>query len=720
MAVVVAEGVVVVKADGKEIPHQIADDIEAGSGAMESAGAGVGRKIFGGIIGAYAAIGGTQAIFGYFKDSILGASDLNETLSKSETIFGANAKSIEKWGDTAATTVGMSKEAAIAAAAGFGDMFTQIGFTDDAAANMSKSVVQAAADLGSFSNLDTADVTERISAAFRGEYDSLQAVIPNINAARVEKEAMAATGKKLASELSAEEKASAVLAIVQTDGARAMGDFAKTSEGAANAAKIATASLEDQNAKLGGVLLPAWTGFLSFLNTSAIPAFGTVVEWITQNTDVLKGLGMAVGVAAGTFVALKTGLALYNGVSAIFKAYQIASAAATGGLTVAQWALNAAMAANPIGLIVTALSLLVGGIVWVATQTTFFQDAWSVMTDIIGTAWNWLWSSVLEPVFNAIGTAITWLTDSVFAPIGSFITGVVEAIGTAWDWLYNTIIMPVVIGIMLYIGLWAALFQWLWESAISPIITWIGEGIAWLGTNVFAPLGSFVQTVFDGIGAVFNWIWSSVIQPIIGYVQLSIQGWGMIFQWLYGSIIQPVFAAVGASFNWVWGSVISPIVGWISGAIRNVGNTVRDVFGGIGDFIGAAFSAALGVIRGPINGIIGLVNSAIRGINSLSVTIPDWVPAVGGQTWGLSIPSIPMLAKGGNIWREGSVMVGERGPEILNIPAGASVHPLTGDQKRSGVGGDALIAGDLIINEAEDPLGSAGRLAAELRKWGKK
>lgn len=720
MSVVVAEGVVVVEADGKGIPGKIADDIESGSGKIESAGAGVGRKIFGGIIGAYAAIGGTQAIFGYFKDSITGASDLNETLSKSETIFGSNAKSIEAWGSTAAQTVGLSKEAAIAAAAGFGDMFTQIGFTDDAAAAMSKNVVQAAADLGSFSNLDTADVTERISAAFRGEYDSLQAVIPNINAARVEKEALAATGKTLASELTAEEKATAVLSIVQTDGARAMGDFAKTSDGAANASKIATAELANQQTILGGALLPVWSGFLSFLNTTAIPAFATVVEWITQNTDMLKGLGLAVGVAAGAFLAMKTGLALYNGVSAIFKAYQIASAAATGGLTIAQWALNTAMTANPIGIVVTLLALLVGAIVWVATQTTFFQDAWAWMTEAVGAAWEWLWGSVLEPVFNAIGAAIDWLMVSVFAPIGSFIAGVVDAIGVAWDWLYNTIIMPVVTGIMLYIGLWAALFQWLWEVAISPIITWIGEGIAWLSANVFAPLGSFIQSVLDGIGVVFNWVWSSVIQPIIGYIQLAIQGWGIVFQWLQTSIIQPVFAAVGTAFNWVWNSVISPVVNFISGAITNVGNTIRSVFGGIGDFIGAAFQSALNIIRGPINGIISLVNSAINGLNSLSVTIPDWVPVVGGQTWGLSIPNIPMLAKGGNIYGSGSVMVGERGPEILNLPAGASVHPLTGDQKRSGVGGEALVAGDLIINEAEDPLGTAGRVATELRKWGKK
>ena len=269
--IVLAEGVVEVTADAKGVPRAIAKDIEDGESVTRAAGDKIGRQVFGGIIGAWAAIGGTQIIGDFFQGSITGASDLNETLSKSSAIFGDNASAIESFGNNAARNVGLSKEAAIAAAAGFGDMFSQIGFATDAAAAMSQQVVIAAADLGSFNNLETADVADRISAAFRGEYDSLQAVIPNINAARVESMALSQTGKTLASDLTAAEKATAVLSIVQQDGARAMGDFAKTADGAANSQKIATAQMEDQQAKLGGLLLPAWTGFLGFLNDEAIP-----------------------------------------------------------------------------------------------------------------------------------------------------------------------------------------------------------------------------------------------------------------------------------------------------------------------------------------------------------------------------------------------------------------------------------------------------------------
>ncbi|WP_439116388.1 phage tail protein, partial [Parasutterella excrementihominis] len=561
--------------------------------------------------------------------AISGASDLNETLSKSQTIFGANAGAIESWASGAAQAAGLSKAAALEAAAGFGNMFTQIGFGAEEAARLSQSTVQMAADLGSFNNVPTADVANRISAAFRGEYDSLQTLIPNINAARVEQEAMAATGKTNARELTAQEKAAAVLAIVNKDGAAAMGDFAKTADGAANTQKTLTASLEDQQSKLGQTLMPLWQDFLGFLTDTAVPALSAIVDWISQNASWLGPLSAALGIATG-----------------------------------AVWLFNIALNANPIMLIITAIGALVGGILYLATQTTFFQDVWTNVTNAIGAAWNWLWTSVLQPVFTAIGDVFSWI--------------------------YNNIIMPVVTGIMLYIGLWAAVITWLWQSVISP--------------------------VFAAIGQVFNWIWGSVISPVVGFISAGIQAAGAVFSWLYASAIKPAFDGVAGAFNWVWGSIISPVANAISGAINNVGNTVRDVFGGIGSFIGSAFQAALNVVRGPINGIISLVNSAIRGLNSLSVTIPSWVPIVGGQTWGLNLPTIPMLAKGGTITGAGSVLVGENGPEILNVGRGASVVPLTGSQRTPVDGGEKHFHLEQKIY-ATDPILGARQAAREAARY---
>lgn len=629
--IVLAKGVVEVTADAKGVPREIAKDIENGEVVTRKAGENIGKSIFGGIMSSAIVLKGLDIVGDFFGGAISGASDLNETISKSSTIFGTAAKDVESWASTAAQSVGLSKSAAMEAAAGFGNMFTQLGFGADEAARLSEQTVQMAADLGSFNNMPTADVADRISAAFRGEYDSLQALIPNINAARVEQEAMAATGKTNASELTAQEKAAAVLAIVNRDGAAAMGDFAKTADGAANTQKTLTASLEDQQSKLGQTLMPLWSGFLGFLTDTAIPVLSTIVDWISQNAEWLGPLAAAFGVVTG-----------------------------------AVWLFNIALNANPIMLIITGITLLVGAILWVATQTTFFQDVWTNVTNAIGTAWQWLWDSVLSPVFTAIGDIFTWI--------------------------YNSVIMPIVTGIMLYIGLWAAVITWLWQSVISP--------------------------VFAAIGQVFNWIWGNVISPVVGFISAGIQATGAVFSWLYNNAIKPAFDGVAAAFNWVWGAIISPVLGAINGAVNNVGNTIRDVFGGIADFIGSAFQAALNVVRGPINGIIGLVNSAIRGLNTLSVTIPSWVPIVGGQTWGVNIPTIPMLARGSKSAPD-VFIAGEAGPELIVGAGGSKVYPADETRRireRDGSGGETKV---YLTQEiyATDPILGSRQAAREITRY---
>ena len=238
----------------------------AGKDYSNAFGSGIKR-----LVGLTAGVLGSRAVIGGIKSSVNAASDLNGTMNKSTVIFGSQAAGIDKWSRNSARAFGLSKNEAVAAAASFGDMFSQLGFTAGAASTMSKSTVQMAADLGSFNNLPTADVLERISAGFRGEYDSLQAVIPNISAARVQTEALAATGKKSATQLTAQEKATATLAIIQKDGARAMGDFARTSDGYANQQKIAAAQTANLKTQIGQGLLPAFVAGSTILNTQVLP-----------------------------------------------------------------------------------------------------------------------------------------------------------------------------------------------------------------------------------------------------------------------------------------------------------------------------------------------------------------------------------------------------------------------------------------------------------------
>jgi ABC-type transporter Mla subunit MlaD len=134
-------------------------------------------------------------------------SDFNETISKSNTVFKDSAKEIEAWANSAAKGFGQSKTQALEAAGSFGNMFTQLGIGTPVAAKMSQSMVELASDFASFHNADITEVLNAQQAAFRGEYDAVQRFVPTINAAAVETQALAETGKKNAKELTAQEKA---------------------------------------------------------------------------------------------------------------------------------------------------------------------------------------------------------------------------------------------------------------------------------------------------------------------------------------------------------------------------------------------------------------------------------------------------------------------------------------------------------------------------------
>lgn len=216
------------------------------------------------------------------KSAVGEASDLQETVSKTRNVFGPASKAVEDWSKGAAKAFGLSQQAALGAVSQYGDMFVQLGFTQKQSAKTSEALVKTAADLGSFHNVDPSDVLERIGGALRGEYDSLQQLIPNISAARVEQEALRQTHKKSASDLTAAEKATATLAIIQRDGANAANDFAETSDGLANRQRVLSATFTDMKAKIGEQLLPVVVKLAGFAQDTLLPGLARLGGFLKE------------------------------------------------------------------------------------------------------------------------------------------------------------------------------------------------------------------------------------------------------------------------------------------------------------------------------------------------------------------------------------------------------------------------------------------------------
>lgn len=115
---------------------------------------------------------------------------------------------------------------------------------------------------------------------------------------------------------------------------------------------------------------------------------------------------------------------------------------------------------------------------------------------------------------------------------------------------------------------------------------------------------------------------------------------------------------------------------------NNFRDKVKVIFEQVRDFIKKPINSVIGFINGLIRGIVGGVNGVIRALNRFQIKVPNWLSKITGiQTFGfnlaeVSAPQIPLLAEGGDITAEGSAIVGERAPELVELPRGARVSPL--------------------------------------------
>lgn len=120
-----------------------------------------------------------------------------------------------------------------------------------------------------------------------------------------------------------------------------------------------------------------------------------------------------------------------------------------------------------------------------------------------------------------------------------------------------------------------------------------------------------------------------------------------------------------------------------SAAFENIKTILSNIFQGMINVVKTPINAIIGVINGLLSGITSGVNGVINALNKLKIDVPDWVTDLTGiDSFGfnlstVSAPQIPLLAEGGNTIEAGSAIVGEAGAELIDLPQGARVTPLT-------------------------------------------
>jgi hypothetical protein len=273
-----------------------------------------------------AAVAFGAIVTGGFK-AAQAASDFNETVSKSGVIFGTASTAIKKFADTAASSLGLSKQAALDAAATMGIFGKSAGLAGDDLSNFSIEMVKLSGDLASFHNANPADVALALGAALRGEAEPIRKFGVLLNDAAVKAQAMKMGLYDGTGALSAQAKVLATQKLILEQTSDAQGDFARTSEGAANQQRILKAQVDNAKVAIGQAFLP--------ILEAALPVLVNFATAIGNNTDAFVAVIAVIGTFAGAIVLAKGAMMLWKAASIITTAVNYALATSFTAVQVA-------------------------------------------------------------------------------------------------------------------------------------------------------------------------------------------------------------------------------------------------------------------------------------------------------------------------------------------------------------------------------------------------
>jgi hypothetical protein len=230
-------------------------------------------------------------------DSIDLASNKAESASKVNVLYGKSAAIIEANAANAATSVALSSGAYLEAAGTLGNLTRGMGVGEKQSADMSVSMIQLAADMGSFSNADPSDVLAAMTSALAGQNEPLRKYGVLLNEATIKATAMEMGLYDGVGAISSSARAQAVYQAMLDQTGKAQGDLARTSDGLANKQRIAAAKQEEAWTRLGeaimplaAIVMPALADAITFVVTLVVDAIAAVQDWVRRNQALVDAV----------------------------------------------------------------------------------------------------------------------------------------------------------------------------------------------------------------------------------------------------------------------------------------------------------------------------------------------------------------------------------------------------------------------------------------------
>lgn len=735
-----ADGTVIIDitADPKQAINGI-NNVEKSVNGLASAA----KKLTGILVAAFA----VDKIVQFGKEAIELGSDVAEVQNVVDVAFGDMSYMVEDFADKAITSFGMSELAAKRTASTYMAMASNMGVTQQQAAEMSITLAGLTGDVASFYNISQELADIKLRSVFTGETETLKDLGIVMTQANLEAYALANGINRSFQSMSQSEQLILRYNYVLDQLSLASGDFARTQDSWANQTRILSMQWQEFMSIIGQALIQVLLPVIRVLNqivsslidianafNAAISAiFGGATTQIQQTQasvgDVSAGIDEAVDNQNALTDATKETNKEQQKSLATFDEINTLSSGAGGGSGTGGVGLSQFTPITSENIVESgAENKILDFIERLKNAFQPFEDSFNRAFENISAGSNRLfgvfrdiWNDIRSlgsPLYDWVTNEFTAFLDQFILTVGTIVGGLLDSVAMVLSDLWNHLLFPAlqqfITAILPALTEWAtqflmtvellfvevkALFDQIWQDAFVPFLDlladiWTGLWEGWLnvwneyGEEIFSKIREAISNTFDTLQNIWETIAAPIWQTFMGTLD---ELWNEHFQPLWENMVEFV-TLLGELALTIYNNFILPIVNWfvdtfgpgIAGAVSTVIEVLGGFLGTAVDVVNGVLAALNGVLgflvdvfegdwnsawqrisngfKGIWNGIVGTLEGAINLIicgvnwlisqlNKVSFSIPDWVPAIGGKSFGFNIPkisevSIPRLAQG--------------------------------------------------------------------------
>ena len=426
-----------------------------------------------------------------------------------------------------------------------------------------------------------------------------------------------------------------------------------------------------------------------------------VTDWMQRNKPIMGAFGALVGTVV------------------VMHILKLAKAFGKAKLKALQAAASFVAANASLILIPLAIAALVAGLIWAYQNVDWFRKAVDGLVSFIKKNWEKTFEKMKEAVVNMFKVVRPMVENfvGIFVDTVQLLKALFEGdFSRVWEEAKS-----IISGFVQHaINLFTLAPRLLWAAIGGGLTTLWGKLSGWV-TGKAKALGTLIVGWKNAIVGFPKGLWTDISSALVTL-------WGKISGWVTGrvAVYEMLVAkwrdAIVGFTTGLWTAMKSKLVtlwkkmrDWVTGKKEQLETLVvgwrEAVVGFITGIPAKIASGAVGMFDGIKNSFLKAINWIIDKWNTIDIGIDISMPAwLGGKGFKIDdiFPDVARLAKGGTITRSGTVMVGEAGPEFLNLPTGAEVRPLSAGPGGGGPGGGGGGGGTSINVVVNLPPGSDG------------